>query len=431
VFIFLQWYQSKVMVEEEKEKRSLNLLSVISKTIDRQVLGLATTIAWYNYHRSIVFPKDNLFEVTVGGLRYTGDLERLEDCYNKEEKYWKKFSEKEKRFLTVENLLSLSDVPSAVKEFVEKNDTTGGGSFSENSESIGNNCLNSDKEDEDQTLNFGSIGKEDVSWGKQISGKSKGKEVSGKLDVLPVQKFSGPRIRLTARKKVPNQFEKFTFSIPASSGSSSPIHAPDPREKQVQSVFQARVAAQSPLHTRDPHVQEDPARDPRISPLQCDPRLDPVRETRDPRAQARALQTRDPRAQTGPIRSPVLDPRLSYTDLIRGSPQARDPVRVSAQAPFVQGQTRESQPFGPIRPYSNWVWTRNPNLGFSSPSEVRFGPFKRRYDQYSEEYYSGGYPNPHFRYKRFQRGESSQSSRGDQAYPRGNPYNHQGRHYYP
>ena len=82
------------MVEEEKEKRSFNLLSVISKTIDRQVLGLATTIAWYNHHRAIVFPKDNLFEVTVGGLRYTGDLERLEDHYNKEEKYLKRFSEK-------------------------------------------------------------------------------------------------------------------------------------------------------------------------------------------------------------------------------------------------------------------------------------------------------------------------------------------------
>ena len=120
------------MVEEEREKSSLNLLSVISKTIDRQVLGLATTIAWYNHHHLIVFPKDNLFEVTVGGLHYTGDLERLEDCYNKEEKYWKRFSEKsseEKGFLTVENLLS--DVPSAVKEFVEKNNTTGGRSFSE------------------------------------------------------------------------------------------------------------------------------------------------------------------------------------------------------------------------------------------------------------------------------------------------------------
>jgi hypothetical protein len=114
------------MVEEERKKNSLNLLSVISKTIDRQVLGLATTIAWYNHHRLIVFPKDNLFKVTVGGLRYIGDLEQLEDLYNKEETYWKRFSEKsseEKNILTVENFLS--DVPSTVKEFVKKNDTTG------------------------------------------------------------------------------------------------------------------------------------------------------------------------------------------------------------------------------------------------------------------------------------------------------------------
>ena len=165
---------------------------MISKTIDRQVLGLATTIVWYNHHCLIVFPKDNLFEVTIGGLRYTGDLERLKDCYNKEEKYWKRFFEKfseEKNILTVENLLS--DVPSAVKEFVEKNDTTGGGSFSESSENVGNRCLNSDQEEEEQTLNFGSIGKEDVTWGKQVSGK---------LNVQPVQKFGGPRIRLTACK---------------------------------------------------------------------------------------------------------------------------------------------------------------------------------------------------------------------------------------
>jgi hypothetical protein len=82
------------MVEEERKIYSLNLLSVISKTIVRQVLGLATSIAWYNHHRSIVYPTKNLFLVTVGDLRYTRDLVRLEDHYNKEEKFWKRFSEK-------------------------------------------------------------------------------------------------------------------------------------------------------------------------------------------------------------------------------------------------------------------------------------------------------------------------------------------------
>jgi hypothetical protein len=38
---------------------------MISKNIDRQVLGLATTIAWYNHHHLIIFPTDNLFESVV------------------------------------------------------------------------------------------------------------------------------------------------------------------------------------------------------------------------------------------------------------------------------------------------------------------------------------------------------------------------------
>uniref|UniRef100_A0A2N9EKJ9 CCHC-type domain-containing protein n=1 Tax=Fagus sylvatica TaxID=28930 RepID=A0A2N9EKJ9_FAGSY len=278
------------MVEEEREKSSLNLLSVISKTIDRQVLRLATTIAWYNHHRLIVFPKDNLFEVTVGGLRYTGDLERLEDCYNKEEKYWKRFSEKsseEKRFLTVENLLS--DVPSAVKEFVEKNDTTGGGSFSENLDSVGNQNFN--KEEESESV----------------------KEIS------PPHKASKKPLH-TLEKQF--EEEKFIFS-----------------QIGQEDVVWARAATQ-------PDSRGDPSN-------RCDPRLDPVQVTREP--------------------------------------------HVFHQRP-IRGSTRG--PLDPVHPYPNWVWTRNPNLGFSSPSEVRFGPFKRRYDQYSEEHYSGGYPNPHFRYKR-------------------------------
>ncbi len=53
----------------------------------------------------------------------------------------------EKNILTVENLLS--EIPSEVEEFVEKHDTTGGGSFSESSGSVGNH--NSNEEDEDKS----------------------------------------------------------------------------------------------------------------------------------------------------------------------------------------------------------------------------------------------------------------------------------------
>ena len=64
----------------------------------------------------------------------------------KEEKHWKRFFEKfseEKNILTVEN--PLSEIPSEVKEFVEKNDTTGGGSFSESFDSAGNQNSNEEE----------------------------------------------------------------------------------------------------------------------------------------------------------------------------------------------------------------------------------------------------------------------------------------------
>ena len=64
----------------------------------------------------------------------------------KEEKYWKRFYEKsseEKNILTMENLFS--EIPSEVKEFVEKNDTTGGGSFSESFDSAGNQNSNEEE----------------------------------------------------------------------------------------------------------------------------------------------------------------------------------------------------------------------------------------------------------------------------------------------
>ena len=128
-------------------------------------------------------------------MRYTEDLERLKDLYNKEETYWKRFYEKsseEKNILTVENLLS--DVPNAVKEFVEKNDTIGDGYFSENSSSVGNQNSN-EEEDESKSveeISHSSLHKtqslpqtspiyskgvhvlREVVWGKEVSRKLKG-----------------------------------------------------------------------------------------------------------------------------------------------------------------------------------------------------------------------------------------------------------------
>ena len=97
------------MVEEERKKNSLNLLSVISKTIDRQVLGLATTIAWYNHHRLIVFPKDNLFQVTVGGLLILEIWSNLKISTTKKKNIGKDFLKNlvKKKIFTVRKIFSL------------------------------------------------------------------------------------------------------------------------------------------------------------------------------------------------------------------------------------------------------------------------------------------------------------------------------------
>ncbi len=151
-----------------------------------------------------------------------------------------------------------------------------------------------------------------------------------------MHKIGGPRIRLTTRKKVSNQFEKFTFSIPAPTQMCGPI-----RGKTAQAQYRNPTQARDPIHG-------DPAQ---------------------------ALHTRDPRV------SP-----LKARNSTRGHlDQAHDPRVFPLQHVPLRGSTHQ---FGPNRPFQNWVWTRNPNLGISSPSEVRFRPFKRRYDQYSEEHYS-------------------------------------------
>ena len=84
-------------------------------------------------------------------------MEQLEDLYNKEEKYWKRFSEKsseeedihnEKYILIVENLLN--EILIEVKEFMEKNDTTGGEFSSESFGSVGNQNFNQEDEEEEE-----------------------------------------------------------------------------------------------------------------------------------------------------------------------------------------------------------------------------------------------------------------------------------------
>jgi hypothetical protein len=159
-----------------------------------------------------------------------------------------------------------------------------------------------------------------------------------------VQK-SGQRIRLTAHKKVPNKFQKFSFEFPA------PAHEPKD---------------QNPFKTCDPRAQK----------------VAPCAQEVNSRVQAQALQTRDTRGfslQHDPTRASSLtrDPRESS---LKRNPHLSIwyPTRVSSL-------TRAPDQ---IRQYPYWVWTRNPNLGISSPSEAQFRPFKHCYNQYSEEHYS-------------------------------------------
>jgi hypothetical protein len=336
-------------------------------------------------------------------------LERLEDLYNKEETYWKRFTEKsseeenihsEKNILIVENLFS--EIPSEVREFVEKNDTNGGGSLSESSGSVGNQNSNEEKEEsesveeisppppktttappfneiptplhksitslyktispplmlfksissstkeesaqrEENKQVFDQVGS-NVIWGKGSKEVSGNKIGSSQLQVQPVPR-SGPRIRQTACKRVPNYFEKFTFSYTD--------------EVQAKSVTQAQ--ARNPIsgktvQTRDP-IRTDPGQ-----------RRDSFHGKQDPTH----VDQSSPRVKVDLTRG---DPRDSWIcgstqarDLTRGDPdQTRDPLFSSGYS------TRAPCPdpvCGSTRPFPNWVWTRNPNLGFSSPSET-------------------------------------------------------------
>ena len=91
---------------------------------------------------------------------------------------------------------------------------------------------------EERGLKFWGLGKEDVVWGKGTFGNIKGKGPN--LNQLkPEGSRISPQIRLTARKRVPNQFEKFTFSIPAPA-----------RETKAQAQSETAQA----IHKRDPHA---------------------------------------------------------------------------------------------------------------------------------------------------------------------------------
>ena len=95
----LQWYQSPTMMDDQEKKDNYAKTSTdtqlfpfdIRKTNNRQVIGLVSTVAFYNLHKSIEKPNEQPLVLTIGGLQYTRNVEALMRTYFFEKKYWVKF----------------------------------------------------------------------------------------------------------------------------------------------------------------------------------------------------------------------------------------------------------------------------------------------------------------------------------------------------
>jgi hypothetical protein len=81
--------------KEEKEKKddseeeNREYMKEILQTINRQSLGLASSVAYYNLHQNISNPQEELLKITIGGSKFTGDFETLKKCYLLEQEYCK------------------------------------------------------------------------------------------------------------------------------------------------------------------------------------------------------------------------------------------------------------------------------------------------------------------------------------------------------
>ena len=56
---------------------SSTLLNYIYQTISRQILCFAMFVALHNYHQQIQNPTQNLLKVTMGGIAFTSDIQRI------------------------------------------------------------------------------------------------------------------------------------------------------------------------------------------------------------------------------------------------------------------------------------------------------------------------------------------------------------------
>ena len=79
----------------KKKKNQWNQGSFYRKSckplIDRQVLSLASFVAFFNLRQLISNSEEKPLTIIVGGLQYIGNAEILKRHYILEEKYWRNF----------------------------------------------------------------------------------------------------------------------------------------------------------------------------------------------------------------------------------------------------------------------------------------------------------------------------------------------------
>jgi hypothetical protein len=83
--------KEKYEEETTQSEDTQTILRQIIHTINKQVVGLQSTIDFYNLHLLLQNPHEKPLIVTVGGLQYTSNVELLKHRYLIEENYWKNY----------------------------------------------------------------------------------------------------------------------------------------------------------------------------------------------------------------------------------------------------------------------------------------------------------------------------------------------------
>jgi hypothetical protein len=77
--------------KDDSKEENREFMKEILQTINKQSLGLTSSIAFYNLDLIISNSHEELLRIIVGGSKFTRDFETLKKCYLLEQKYWKDF----------------------------------------------------------------------------------------------------------------------------------------------------------------------------------------------------------------------------------------------------------------------------------------------------------------------------------------------------